>query len=426
MKRTIWGLFAALALAFIGLAPSQAQATVTCQTVAHAPAKWPDNVYWYCGPVKTSSNNTNMQSALSHLGTHAKTNAGAWDAAHYHIFVFANKADFDAYILQSNVTPTPPAPNDPIPPKAGGFTYNNGTPNYTSLVFEDRINAATHGMEATVVHEVGHFLDHVYAPKMGGTFLAASQIGSRFQYKLMGMNAEVQGGPVLTTDVIKLTISSTGVMGVTITYSPQVNNEQLATIATNMAAMINNPSGLLHAHGFVATAVGANIEIQATEYSVYSASTGGTAHEHLDLSNYDFRNLDAKTPQCGANGVFTGQRAPKPTDPENQIVYICSGATGTGTTLNTTDFTNGTNRQVLQQAWPYFFTPKTDNVFGFTYFSELFAELTSAAAGEVETGTFTPDSYVRSGYFTCAKKIVSDLESTGNLPTSMPTGCQLP
>lgn len=82
------------------------------------------------------------------------------------------------------------------------------------------------------------------------------------------------------------------------------------------------------------------------------------------------------------------------------------------------------NDQVLQQAWSYYFQPQT--IGGNKYWAELFAEQSSIRAGQIMSGSQTPDNWLGSGEFICSNKVVEKLGVGGALPvpTDYATQCK--
>lgn len=434
MKRTFWGLFAALGLAFIGLAPSQALA-VTCAPVTvtvPTPGAYPQGYLYSCtgvAPADTQRAVAALQSMPAFTQTQLKTGV-------HKFFVFASQADYYSY-THPLVTGQPFVPYVAPPAKAEGNTFNDpvSLTDWYSQIFIDKLTStAANRVNVATAHETGHHLDYIYRDKLGNaTARFASEVGSTvFAQKLTGIYLTVGGGPINAGDQLTLQVfNPIDVPSWTVTSSPlaeltyvAVGGESLADIATWFYTHINassiwTTSLKLHAN----PPVGATFTIDSNEIRIFQQKKNPTGHETFTVFNFhDFPGFIRQspnigtTPQCGSNGVFTGQKD----DSSVAGAYYCDGTNGTGPNLVAPYSNSWDNYTVISQSpdsWSYFYTQDTSGLK--PRWAELFAELTAVVTGNIESGagTKTPDTYLKSGYFTCVKIAMTSVFQTGNLPT---------
>ena len=208
-----------------------------------------------------------------------------------------------------------------------------------------------------------------------------------------GMTASLAGTPV-SGNIVAITVTDSveGGNHYSVGYLVPNNTTTLATIATELATNLNNPSynngtgpNPLPGWGVSATAVGSQVTI----------SSGTNASTYTNSSN-------------NTNVTISG---------------LTSITAGGGNTFSNTYSADKFNDAVLQLAWPHYFF-NTDAPF----WVELFAEETAIVAGQAAPLGQTQDDYLGSGNFICSKNFVNAVENTGSPPTgtSFPysSGCK--
>ena len=125
-------------------------------------------------------------------------------------------------------------------------------------------------------------------------------------------------------------------------------------------------------------------------------------------------------PNTGNTPIFTGQQDPTklPT-----VVYICSGAKGTGSTLNTAGGYSGTSQSIVKKLYDTFQTN-----------GNIFAESLPVILGFRDDGSGTVvkdddhfmDNSVSAGLFGCSENLVSSMFFNGTLPSTSPPGLTCP
>lgn len=132
--------------------------------------------------------------------------------------------------------------------------------------------------------------------------------------------------------------------------------------------------------------------------AVTSSAFAGGSTAFLNALYYDWKHLNSLSPPCGFGGVFTGQV-------DHSNVSICNGGL-----LNPAY--SGTNEQILQQAWPYFFTQQQSP----GEYSELWAEEVAVDTGYGQAGH--QDHYLAGVMSTLAGNGVGGFSGDG-LPASL-------
>lgn len=406
MKRlaTLAGLaFAMLIGAFAFSAPAHA---TTCSTTTSG--QFPDNLYWFCG--NTSSNKAAGQGALTRLGTNAKNTSHLNQSTHL-FFIFNSVSDFTTWCAVTHTgVPNIPCPVGgwPSTPSAG-YTYNNGTSTYYSVVIENLADQTQLGTSVAnnMAHEAGHQLDYIYGPALGYTF-AASETNSgspvrEFNDKLNGFdwpnfnaltnkcgasggiftNQYDQFGSIICNAIQNVTIGGTIHSGDTITIT--VKDSSL--------------SGGQHPVPYT---------VKPTD-TTYNAIALGVANAvNTDVLVNGFVHATVSSAEVDFNSTSTN------------ATFFTAAVSGTETA---TASARGTNQQVLQAAWPYYFTTESGALGN--YWGELYAEENAKVFSSTEGGSHTPDTYVKN-YFACTELIVQTLGSTGNLPSvaQYPSNCK--
>lgn len=427
MKRlaTLAGLaFASLIGAFAFTAPAHA---TTCVTDPASPStSWPHNSYWYCGG--TTNYKTGGFNGLINQGTDAKrstpTPTVLFNTNHL-FFIFATYTDFKGYCGVTTNTPylacnslaTDGFSEDG--PNAVGSTWNNGGTIYYSVVLEDRIENSTpilqveQRIQNAMAHEAGHQLDYYYGPKLSYSFAASedSSYGTsprrEFNYRLTfdwnnfdslttcttsggvffnklddsagiicnGIQATTVGGTPHMGDVVHMVVTDTSLPGgsETVPYTIKSSDTNASILASSLVNAVNADTVLMTHHISATYLAGPPIQVKFN-----STSTTKT-------------------------------------------YFVTSKFSGTGSETFAASF-SGTNEEILQAAWKYFFTKHAPNVH---FWDELFAEQNAHqfSNNDPVVGQ-NPDDYLV--YFGCTGHTVQYLATNGTTPAdaSYSSGCK--
>lgn len=375
-----------------------AHASVSCSTTTSG--QFPDNQYWYCG--FTSGYKSAMQGSFTRLGADSKTKLTAAPANHQ-FYAFKSQNDYD-----TTCSPTTIPCGQTLAANEQGRTWTQGA-TYT-LVLEDNQGSSDPSvistrLVTTMAHEAGHHLDPIYGPVSGAAF--ASFAGTDFDNKLsiditkfnalatakctaVGLytsqfdqngnlicssnQTATIGGTASTGNITLTIIDPTLTGGQVIIIQPVTAGQSTTTIATNLKNAINGVPQLTTA-GITATSSGAVVTmISATgKKTTYTRTISGT-----------------ETVTIPGSPLF-----------------------GTGTALAKAYLGQTTNWQIVQLAWPHYFTQVSNR------WAELYAEETAVDFGSSENGTNqTPDLYIKNDGFVCTKLIVTHLTADGRLPTA--------
>lgn len=166
--------------------------------------------------------------------------------------------------------------------------------------------------------------------------------------------------------------------------NPSIQNSTAYQIATAFDSLL----GYVRNGGFV-----------TLPYPILSDSVSYT-----DQYNYDWQQINAITPQCGPNGLFTGRTDPSKTT----TTYICNGTNGQGSGLNTGY--SGNNQTILAQILPTIFKNAQ------TLWSAEYANIHYPTA---------PYYYYLGKGFACTAKFQNIVTNYGRQPvaTDYPSGC---
>jgi len=442
MKRYSLALFAVLALGFIGLSPSKAQAAVSCSELSNN-GYYPQGYLTWCA---SSTYNSSKQDALTGLYTLSATFADAKkkltvSPTTQFFFVFNSVADLMSYCTATgNTTSNPPVPVCPssTPPSGiNGVTWRSGSAGsyvYWSAAIMTNIagGASTYGYHVgnTLVHEAGHQLDAVYGQSIYGGG-AASQEFTDTQERITGTEIVIGGTPEVP-NAVDLTFDFSGGIAYGVDYSIHAGDTP-TDVAIAVAAAINNFS-TFHQTAFKtqATSVGTSVYITTHADIWYDVSVSGTtppnyvtatikANAAFDISKLD--TLSFATDQCNPIGsLYLGQM-------DQSGAFICSGTTGNGTTLSPkySGLYENRNDLILPKAWSiggYFSVqgPATSPVApawcgtGFCW-SEFWAEDIAKRIAPM-TGNENPDTYLGTGHFPCATAAIDAILTAGVKPTA--------
>ncbi len=148
--------------------------------------------------------------------------------------------------------------------------------------------------------------------------------------------------------------------------------------------------------------------------------------QYLAKVNKDWTIFNALTAcTTTATGAFDGRR-------DSHNVYICTGATGRGGSLIST-YTGtglGTNKAILQKAWPYYFFPGSASHPQCTTgaYCELWAEEQKFGLGNDDETLQSPSAveFLKGGLFNCSQTFQSYLFIAGTLKANntYPAACQ--
>lgn len=380
-------------LAFTGTANA-----ATCSTTTGG---FPINQYWYCGT--TPGYKSGMEGALTRIGADGISKLSATPADHQ-FYSFINQSDYDSTCSVSTI----PC-GQTLGASEQGRTWVQSGKTYT-LVLEDHqgsTNPVIIGNYLTnaMAHEAGHHLDPLYGP-ISGAALASSN-STTFDTKLgidiTKFNALAtkcggagifssqydQAGLLICSSKQTATIGGTasngqiqflvndpaisgGSAGVLQSYT---SGQTTTQIATNLAASLNAVTALT-SKGITATSSGAVVTV-----------TAATGNQTTFSVSYPSGSRTVSSPAW---------------------VY------GTGASLNTQKYSASlANWDVLQLAWPHFFTQTASP----GAWKELFAEEVAQQFSSTQNGDQTPDLYIKNN-FTCSKLTVNKLVNTGAFPSA--------
>jgi len=433
MKRTLWALCAVLGLAFIGLAPSKAQAAVTCspQTMVG----FTHTILYTCTGV-TSTDLADAKQAFSVLKPNSADTMHLDDGNHV-FYMFANDTEYQPYTV---VNPALPYKAPPANAQANTWSDTSTSPSkwYTVIFMNKLITASTKHTQNAVNHEAGHHFDRFYSSVVNGAE-STSEVGTVFGVKTTGAQITVGGGsPYVLHNKIKLTISlldARRYLAGTTTPNPYFNTytdafgptvysfekeltvagETPQSIAAWFVSQINGyPSLVSKGIAAIPTSptASATFYIHSTgQYVVkyekaYTPASGATFtfsqfFEH-DWSEF-INSTDVK---CAASGSIWGGYQ------DSFGNYICAGAGGLGTVLNIS-YGGLDNGQIALRAWGYFYG--VDPSTGILRFSELWAEQTARLTNESQGIPMSPDAPLIN-HFSCSRTLASILQQTGVLP----------
>ncbi|MBS1999655.1 MAG: hypothetical protein JSS86_25205 [Cyanobacteria bacterium SZAS LIN-2] len=417
MKRTLWGLCAALSLAFIGLVPSQANAAVGCanQTVTG----YLNQVLFTCDGV-TPTDVASSKSGLTSLPPQAIT---ANDTAKHKTYVFAFDTDYEPYTVAH-----PGGLPYQDPQGAQGYTFKDANGNWWSLVFINKLTAAaTKHTENAITHEQGHYLDYWWSSIMGGA-QSGSENTTYFNNKLNGAQFTVGGGsPVVVGHTITATFDVLDGLAGSPTYNTYVYHkvitktiaagDTIQSVAAFFVDQINNNSDL-KLYGVIAVPAVApptptptfyihspnivHYQIAHVGNFLFDTNQGRTSlHDWSTWINRSapYGGTDAQC-KAGGGGIFNGKKDSTP--PSG--AYICSGTNGNGATLSA-NYAGLDNAQILLKAWGYFYQQTND--YGYPRWAELWAEETAFVSSAPEGGNFSPDFPFTQGFFACTREVLT-------------------
>lgn len=428
MKRTFWGLIAALGLAFVGLT-SPAQAAVTC--TPQSMTGYTHTLLYTCTGVGVGNTDiTDAKQVFSVLKANSKDTSHLDDGNHV-FYMFANDSEYLPYTQVNSALPyrAPPA-------NAQANTWNDTstTPNkwYTVIFINKLVTASTKHTQNAVAHEAGHHFDRFYSSVVGAAE-STSETDSLFGVKTTGAQITVGGGsPYNLHNKIKLTISlldarpfladgttpnpSFGTYTATYPFEKELltTGETPNTIATWFVNQINGYPSLVTAgvKAILVSPTSATFYVHSTKQYIvkyektYTPTTGSTFtfSEFYDHDWSEFINTTDTKCATNGGGIWSGYQ-------DAAGGWICS-SNGTGSTLSPA-YSGLDNGVIALKAWPYFFS--LDYRTGYPRWAELWAEQTARLLGESQGKSLSPDGPL-TNHFSCSRTLESLLQTNGTLP----------